>query len=75
MLLNEAVVKLTSVSFIDQYAVPVVINVTEAVSCSWTKESILLTGAVSICTMGGPRACTATITEVVDDLVLSKTVT
>jgi hypothetical protein len=75
VLLNEAVVKLTSVSFIDQIAVPVVKNDTEAVSCSWIVESILLVGAVSICTMGGPRACTATITEFVEDLVLSKTVT
>jgi hypothetical protein len=63
------------VSLTDQNAVPVVRNATEAVSCSWVMELMLPVGAVMICTIGGPRACTVTITVFVDDRVLSKTVT
>jgi hypothetical protein len=36
---------------------------------------MLPVGAARICTKGGPRACTATIKEFMEDLVLSETVT
>jgi hypothetical protein len=65
----------TEVSFNDQAAVPAATRLIEPYSTSFSEGLNLITLEDPICTRGTFAACTGTVTDDVDDRVLSDTVT